>query len=91
MSGATGRWVGLLILLGIVFTSIGLGLSLCRVLDQPEPPSPPVQATVIRVLDDPTWTTTRTLVEYEDGTRAVLSNYYGEAGDTFMLRQKKQP
>lgn len=44
-----------------------------------------MSATVIHVEEGPEWRDPRTLVEYEDGTRRIMTGFYGPAGDTFSL------
>lgn len=45
------------------------------------------RATVVHVDDEREWQTPRTLLEYEDGQRGVVTGYYGEVGDTFVIQR----
>lgn len=46
-----------------------------------------VEVTTLEAIEPAGLATNRTLVEYEDGTRAPLYAYFGEGGDTFTMRK----
>lgn len=71
---------------------VGAGLTLALLVPgpfrvDPAPVAELVGATILHVNDDVEWRTPTTLLEYEDGTRSIVTGYYGEPGDEFLARR----
>lgn len=77
-------WYGALIFFGAIFTGVLIGIQFEKMQQEKPVPTELVEVEIVSVLNESPFTP-KTLIEFEDGTRQVFSNYYGEEGDTFFM------